>query len=114
MQDSILDETKKALGITPEETSFDDQLIMHINSVLFIVKQLGVGDKEFILEDAENTWDDFLGMDDENKKIVKSFVYLRVRLLFDPPMSSYTTTSMENMANEFAWRLEISHKQETR
>ena len=91
---SILTSIKKLLGIVEEYTYFDQDLIMHINSVLFILTQLGVGPSEgFLIEDDKATWDDFIG-DKTNINSVKSYVGLKVKLLFDPPESS---SQIENL-----------------
>lgn len=103
--ESILISIKKLLGITEEYTHFDDDIIMHINSVLMILTQMGVGPKEgFMIEDDSFTWEDFIG-DRTDLQAVKTYVYLKVRLLFDPPSSSSVADSMNRMIGEFEWRL---------
>lgn len=104
--DSILTSIKKLLGITKECTSFDADLIIHINSVFLILKQLGVGpEKGFSITGEYETWDQFLPEESENFEAVKSFMHIKVRLLFDPPTSSVVMEAMNRMANEFEWRL---------
>ena len=104
--DSILTSIKKLLGITKECTSFDADLIIHINSVFLILKQLGVGpEKGFSITGEYETWDQFLPEGSENFEAVKSFMHIKVRLLFDPPTSSVVMEAMNRMANEFEWRL---------
>lgn len=104
--DSILTSIKKLLGITKECISFDADLIIHINSVFLILKQLGVGpEKGFSITGEYETWDQFLPEGSENFEAVKSFVYIKVRLLFDPPTSSVVMEAMNRMASEFEWRL---------
>ena len=108
VEDSILTSVKKVLGNTAEDTSFEQDLIMHINSVFMILMQLGVGPKEgFSIEDDTATWSDFFGDADENLQLVKSYMCLRVRLLFDPPSSSYVLDSFDKQAKEFEWRLNV-------
>lgn len=108
MNESILTSIKKMLGITEEYTHFDQDLIIHINTVLMILTQLGVGPAGgFSIKDEHETWSDFVS---ENEKLeaVKSYVYLKVRLLFDPPLSSAVTESINKMINELEWRLNVA------
>lgn len=107
--DSILISIKKLLGITEDYNHFDPDIIMHINSVLMVLGQLGVGPSEgFFIEDEYDTWDDFLGDSNVNLSAVKSYVYMKVRLLFDPPLSSIAVSSMERLTSELEWRLNIA------
>lgn len=109
---SILTSIKKLLGIVEEYTYFDQDLIMHINSVLFILTQLGVGPSEgFLIEDDKATWDDFIG-DKTNINSVKSYVGLKVKLLFDPPESSSQIENLNKLINELEWRLNIAEDHE--
>jgi hypothetical protein len=86
---SILSTTKKILGLDDNYNAFDLDVIIHINSVLADLSQLGIGPAEgFEITGPEETWDSYLG-GDPNLNAVKSYVYLRVRLLFDPPGTSY-------------------------
>lgn len=105
MGGSILNDIKKLLNIQEEDESFDTDIIIHINSAFFVLNQLGVGSKiPFTIEDKTSTWEDFLPDKDRNFAAVKTYVYLKVRLVFDPPTSSYVLTSMQNQANEYEWR----------
>ena len=107
MIQSILESTKKILGIEAEYTPFDVDIITHINSVFSTLNQLGIGPANgFMIEDAAPTWDDFLG-DDPRFNAVKSYVYLRVRLLFDPPTTSYLMTALNEQVKELEWRLNV-------
>ena len=95
MNDSILTSTKKVLGIGEYDDNFDTDVIMHINTVLSILQQLGVGPRfGFSITGDEETWSDFLEPDDERINTVKTYVYLRVRLLFDPPTNSFVTMNL--------------------
>lgn len=106
--ESILISVKKMLGITEEYTDFDPDIIMHINSVFMILSQLGVGPEEgFMIEDDLSTWNDFLE-DDSRLQMVKSYMYLKVRLLFDPPSSSTHMNAINQSIAEFEWRLNIA------
>ena len=104
---SILDSVKKAIGIEPSATDFDPDIIMHINSVFFTLQQLGVGPEEgFMIEDKAATWGLFFG--DSNKfNAVKSYMYLRVRMLFDPPATSFALNAIEKQITELEWRLNV-------
>ena len=103
--DSILTSVKKIIGISEEDESFDTDLIMHINSVLMILNQLGVGPEDgFSITDKSAVWTDVIG---DNKLIeaTKTFVGLKVRLIFDPPTSSAHIESLKEIIKEFEWRL---------
>lgn len=105
MSESILNSTKKILGIDESYDHFDPDITMHINSVFNTLAQLGIGPVNgFMIEDDSETWDQFLG-DDLNLNSVKSYVYLRVRLLFDPPATSYHIQAIKEQINELEWRL---------
>lgn len=103
--ESILTSIKKLLGIAEEYEHFDNDIIMHINSVFTILNQLGVGPAEgFFIEDDSSTWDEFI--EDLTKlQAVKSYVFMKVKLLFDPPTSSAVTDSYNRLITEFEWRL---------
>lgn len=105
IMDSILISVKKMLGITADYTHFDDDIIMHINSVFMILNQLGVGPEEgFMIESDRETWDEFI-KDEFTIESVKSYMYLKVGLLFDPPTSSNVMEAKNRLANELEWRL---------
>lgn len=105
--DSILSSTKKILGIADTYTVFDVDILMHINTVFSTLNQLGIGpDAGFMIEDATPTWDAFLGSDIRLNS-VKTYVYLRVKLLFDPPTTSYVLQSLKEQLQEIEWRLNV-------
>ena len=106
--ESILTSIKKLLGIEEEYTQFDADIIMHINTVFLNLTQLGVGPSEgFLIEDDTAIWEDFIG-DSSQLQAVKTYMYLKVRLLFDPPLSSSVTESMNRMIAELEWRLNVA------
>lgn len=106
--ESILTSIKKQLGITEEYEHFDGDIIIHINSVFMILQQLGVGPKEgFSIEGEDALWTDFTP-DISKLQAVKSYVYLKVRLLFDPPSNSALIESMNNLIKELEWRLNVA------
>lgn len=106
---SILNTIKKALGLDPSYDVFDTDIVMHINSTFATLNQLGVGPEEgFSIEDDSATWQDFLGLVETNKLLsVKSYMYLKVRLLFDPPTTSFAIDAMKKNAEEYEWRLNV-------
>lgn len=103
---SILTSIKKLLGIMEDYEHFDQDIIIHINSVFMILQQLGVGPKEgFSIQDKSSVWEDYI-QDPNTIESIKSYMYLKVRLLFDPPVGS-VLTSFENQIKEFEWRLNV-------
>lgn len=106
--ESILNSIKKLLGIAEEYQQFDMDLILDINSVFSILTQLGVGPKEgFSISDASAVWSDYL-QDKTLLEFVKSYMYLKVRLLFDPPLSSAVMNSIIQLISELEWRINVS------
>ena len=105
--DSILDSVKSFLGPDSEDTSFDGPLILLINSVFGILFQLGVGPKDspYRIVDGNSTWDEF--MQGDEIETVKSYVCVKVKLLFDPPSSSFVLASYQDLAKEFEWRCNV-------
>lgn len=107
--ESILTSIKKLLGITEDYDHFDADIIMHINSVFSILTQLGVGPAEgFRIEDETATWNDFLPRNSLNYESVKSYMHLKVKLLFDPPLSGTVIESYNRQISEFEWRLNVT------
>lgn len=106
--ESILTSIKKLLGIAEEYTQFDPDLIMHINSVFLVLTQLGVGPAEgYFISDKTDYWEDFLE-GSTNLELVKTYMQLKVKLLFDPPLSSSVIESMNRLIAEFEWRLRLA------
>lgn len=111
--DSILTSIKKLLGIEEEYDNFDAELTIHINSVFTILTQIGIGPVEgFTIQDDSSTWDDFIP-NDSNLESVKTYTYLRVKLLFDPPNSSTAVESINRMISEYEWRLNATVEKRT-
>ena len=108
---SILSDVKKMIGPSEIYDQFDKDLIIHINSVFTILQQLGVGPKEgfAITEDGEEEWEDYIsGIEDTNLfQMVKSYMYLKVRMMFDPPTGSVASAFQEQI-KEFEWRLNVA------
>lgn len=112
MEESILKSTKKILGLNPDYTVFDLDIITHINAAFSTLNQLGLGPAEgFKIDDDNAEWGDFL--EDETKiESVKTYVYLKARLIFDPPATSYGITAFEKQILELEWRLNV-HREDT-
>lgn len=105
--DSILTSIKKLLGLDEDYEIFDMDIIMHINTVLSVLTQLGVGPSNgFSIIDKTATWTDFVN-DLSKIEMVKSYIYMRVRLLFDPPQSSAVIEVMNRQISELEWRLNV-------
>ena len=108
MEISILTSIKKMLGVAEDYTEFDEDIITHINSVFLNLTQLGVGPEEgFMIEDDTAVWEDFID-DSIQLQAVKTYMYLKVKLLFDPPLSSSVTESFTRMIAELEWRLNVT------
>lgn len=106
--ESILTSIKKLLGIAEEYTHFDADLIMHINTVFMTLTQIGMGPEDgFYIEDETTTWFEYVKKPKE-LQAVKTYMYLSVRLLFDPPTSSAVMESMKQKIAEYEWRLHIA------
>lgn len=106
--ESILDSIKKLLGLADDYTEFDKDIILHINSVFATLHQLGVGPSTpFSIEDKTTKWSAFIS-DTTNINNVVSYVYLHVRLLFDPPTNSSILSSYKEMLKEYEWRLNVA------
>lgn len=110
MEQSILKSVKKMVNVDPEDPTFDFDLIMHTNSVLNIVSQLGIGPEiGFVIQDADAKWEDFIG-DVLLLNSVKTLVGLRVRLVFDPPATSFHIEALERQITELEVRLNIQRE----
>ena len=108
IMESILTSIKKLLGIAEDYTHFDNDIIMHINSVFLILTQLGVGPPEgFVIQDATALWTDFVA-DDKNLELIKSYTYLKVKIMFDPPLSSAVLDSTNQIIKEYEWRIQVA------
>ena len=103
METSILNSTKKILGLDSDYTVFDLDVLTYINAALSVVSQLGVTEGIFI-EDDGPTWDQLL-VPEHQKNLIRTYVFLRVRMLFDPPTTSFLIDAMNNQLKEYEWRL---------
>lgn len=106
--DSILISIKKLLGIDALCDQFDMDIIIHINSALMVLNQLGVGPPEgFTVTSNSETWNDFL-KGNQMIESVKTYVYLKVRLVFDPPQTSSVIEAINRQISELEWRLNVA------
>jgi hypothetical protein len=100
----ILSDVKKTLGYPTATTDFDQDFIIHINSILSVLCQLGVGPVEgMVIADDTTTWASLFT--DDRLSLVKTYIYLRVRRLFDPPTTSFLLEAYANQIQEFEWRI---------
>lgn len=107
MDDSILDSIKKILGMPPDYDAFDTDLVIHINSVFGILAQLGVGPAGgFSISDNTTLWKAYLG-DSKDLEMVKSYIALKVRMVFDPPTIGAVMDAMKEQIREYEWRLNV-------
>lgn len=109
---SILNDTKKMLGIDESYDAFDLDITMNINSALSTLSQLGVGPEEgFYIRDKSDTWDEILN-GDARLSNVKIYVYLKVRQIFDPPTTSNLASSIDEQIKELEWRINVEREKE--
>ena len=107
MANSIFNSVKKVVGLLGDDGSFDEDILLHINSVVSTLRQLGLSiPADFYVEDDVQTWRDLLG-EFRDLDLVKSYMAMKVRLMFDPPVSSFGLKSMEEMTKEYEWRINV-------
>ena len=105
---SILTSIKKLLGISKDVTSFDVDIKMHINTAFTVLTQLGVGpSKGFAIKDETSKWTDFIP-EDPTLESVKTYVYLKTKMVFDPSASSAVMEANKSLINELEWRLNVT------
>ena len=107
MANSIFNSVKKVVGLLGDDGSFDEDILLHINSVVSTLRQLGLSiPADFYIEDDVQTWRDLLG-EYRDLDLVKSYMTMKVRLMFDPPSSSFGLASMTEMVKELEWRINV-------
>ena len=106
MDNSILSDIKSLLGAGNID-GFDNDILMHINSVLLVLRQLGIGPSAGLTIDKDTVWSDLLEGKDDMLQAVKSYIYLKVRLNFDPPTSGSVMQAMKDLIAEYEWRLNV-------
>lgn len=111
--DNILTTIKKMLGISDDDTAFDTDIVININTVFAILYQLGIGPEGFKLQTKDETWSDYL-QDETLLEDVKTYIYLKVRLIFDPPLNSSHLESIKQLISELEFRLNIKEKDEVK
>jgi len=105
---SILTSIKSLLGIQEEDINFDSDIILHINTVFFVLKQIGVNpDLPFEIEDKLQNWDEYI-KDNMDLNSIKSYIYLKVKLLFDPPLSNANIDVIKAQIVELEWRIMVT------
>lgn len=105
-KDSILNSVKLGLDVLPDNSEYDTVILMHINSVIAKLDQLGVDQFDVEVEGPETKWSDFIGQD-KFLAMVKSYVILQVRLLFDPPATSFQLDAINKISAEMEWRINV-------
>ena len=110
MDDSILNSTKKILGVAEDYTVFDPDIATHINAAFSILHQLGLPADGFFIEDEDALWSEIPDIVPSQLHLIKTYVYLKVRYLFDPPTTSFLLTAMDNQIKEYEWRLNVSRE----
>ena len=105
MDESILNTIKKLLGLAEGYEAFDTDIVIHINTYLGVLNQLGVGKEGFMIEGADETWEDFLEENSIMLNEAKTYLYLRVRQVFDPPASSVLGQAFDKQIDELGWRM---------
>lgn len=112
VESSILNSIKKLLGIDEKYTQFDTDIIMHINSVFMILNQLGIGPENgFKITGKDQKWEDYVS-DDDNLDAIKTYIHLKVKIIFDPPLNSTVMDAHKQMISELEWRLNTQVKKE--
>jgi hypothetical protein len=107
--ESILNTIKKLLGIAPDDDSFDSDVLVHINSTIPILSQMGIGPSNgFIVTSPDDKWSDYINSDTINLEGVKTYLYLKIKLIFDPPTNSTTIDAINKSINELEWRMMLA------
>lgn len=114
MDGSILTDIKKLFGITEENEDFDLDLMIHINSSLSVLNQLGIGTEQtFHIESKYDSWSDFLGKDLDNLQEVKMYIYYKTKLSFDPTTSATIVNQLNEEVKELEWRMRVKADMKT-
>jgi hypothetical protein len=112
VEESILTSTKKILGIAEDYTEFDLDIITHINASFGVLNQLGLGEESgFFIDDASSVWTDYIGQSPV-LSLIRTYVFLKVRFLFDPPATSFLITAVEEQINQHEWRISVFRESE--
>jgi len=112
MDDSILTSIKAMLGIDEADESFDTDIIININSILMDLNLLGIGPSAgFEISDKTTTWNDFIGVVDVSLSAVKTYIYMKIKLVFDPPSTAAKISAMERQISEYGWKINIQSEE---
>lgn len=112
VESSILNSIKKLLGIAPTYKQFDSDIIMHINSVFMVLNQIGIGpSKGYRITGSDEKWTDYIS-DDDNLEAIKTYMHLKVKVVFDPPLNSTVMEAHKAMISELEWRLNIQSEED--
>ena len=115
MEESILNEIKKMLGLIDQDyTVFDNDIIVAINSAIGVLNQIGIGTEGFFLTGSNQKWSDLLGTNKLGLQMIKEYVFIKVRIAFDPPTASFVLDSYNNIAKELEWRLNVIYETSTK
>lgn len=107
--DSILNTIKKLLGVDMDDDSFDADIIVNINSAIFSLSQIGIiPNSSFIVTSASQNWSDYISDNSVNLECIKTYIYLKTKMIFDPPTNSTTTESFNNSIKELEWRIRLA------
>ena len=107
--DSILNTIKKLLGIDADDDSFDVDITIGINAAIFNLSQMGVGpNNSFILTSVDQKWSDYMGTNVVNLESIKKYLYLKTKMVFDPPTNSTVIESINNTLKEIEWRMMLA------
>ncbi len=110
INESILNSIKKLLNIPIEEKAFDADIIIHINSVISSLLQIGIGPKEgYRISDESDSWEDYIP-EQSNIEYIKTYIYLKVKMIFDPPLNGSVLQSLNETIRELEWRLHINYE----
>ncbi len=108
MEESILQTIKRMIGPSILSNEFDTDLVVHINSVLFDLNELGVGPEEgFVITGETETWGDFLGAETTKLEAIKTFIFMKVKMIFDPPTVGGVINAYEKLIKEYEWRINV-------
>lgn len=105
---SILNNVKKMCNVAESDTSFDTDLILYTNAQLSVLPQLGVGDTAFRISGESEEWSDFLTEGSDETELIKTYIGVSVRLVFDPPASGSVKEALQNYKNELEWRINVA------
>ena len=109
MIDGILDTIKKLLGIDEDDDSFDIDIIIIINSITPILGQMGIGPSNgYIVKSKDDKWSDYISDSTINLEGVKNYIFIKTKLIFDPPTNSTTIESLNKVLSELEWRMMLS------